>query len=337
MKLCITGTAEKIFNGHYTVCYTLLHNNLPHKSSQIPILKAGKTRKTFNYNLRNSGLLRRQNVPRWSYNFKFCFGNSSVFLFTSSVKVQCEIKSQRFTKDHLMSVLFVTDTYTRSEWFVFIIITIINIAILRWGSAIWQSLCIYVELKELNHTKPAVSNKILIEKLPKEFQNICRLKIALEFKSILFKKMTVTPKGQSLQVKGSLCNAPILEVPKKSLREPAASNVLATVKQKAKKKKKKMDYQRFFQALFRVRLPAKKLNLKLSFSNSILKKSMSLTWVYFATQFPFQSSFFYQVPLMKIPVWHITSGSEGSCRDHTFSTIFNYVTFSLFLFLLKML
>ena len=84
-----------------------------------------------------------------------------------------------------------------------------------------------------------------------------------------------TPKGQSPQVKGSLCNVPILEVPKKPLREPAASNVLATVKQKAKKKK--IDYQRFFQALFRVRLPAKILNLKLSFSNSILKKSMSLT------------------------------------------------------------
>ena len=142
------------------------------------------------------------------------------------------------------------------------------------GSAIWQSLCIYVELKELNHTKPAVGNKILIEKLPKEFQNICRLKITLESKSILFKKMTVTPKGQSPQVKGSLCNVPILEVPKKSLRGPAASNVLATVKQKAKKKKK-IDYQRFFQALFHVRLPAKILNLKLCFSNSILKKGMS--------------------------------------------------------------
>ena len=106
----------------------------------------------------------------------------------------------------------------------------------------------YVELKELNHTKPAVGNKILIEKLPKEFQNICRLKIALESKSILFKKM-FTPKGQSPQIKGSLCNVPILEVPKKSLREPAASNVLATVKQKAKKKKKKSitkDFSKHF-------------------------------------------------------------------------------------------
>ena len=129
----------------------------------------------------------------------------------------------------------------------------------------------YVELKELNHTKPAVGNKILIEKLPKEFQNICRLKIALESKSILFKKM-FTPKGQSPQIKGSLCNVPILEVPKKSLREPAASNVLATVKQKAKKKKKKIYYQRFFQALFRVRLPAKILNLKLSFQTQFSKK-----------------------------------------------------------------
>ena len=52
--------------------------------------------------------------------------------------------------------------------------------------------------------------------------------------------MTVTPKGQSPQVKGSLCNVPILEVPKKSLRGPAASNVLATVKQKANKKKNRL-------------------------------------------------------------------------------------------------
>ena len=101
----------------------------------------------------------------------------------------------------------------------------------------------------MNNTKPAVGNKILIEKLPKEFQNICRLKIALESKSILFKKM-FTPKGQSPQVKGSLCNVPILEVPKKSLREPAASNVLATVKQKAKKKKKKNRLPKIFPSTF---------------------------------------------------------------------------------------
>ena len=59
-----------------------------------------------------------------------------------------------------------------------------------------------------------------------------------------------TPKGQSRQVKGSLCNVPILEVPKKSLREPAASNVLATVKQKAKKKKKKSITKYFSKHFF---------------------------------------------------------------------------------------
>ena len=59
-----------------------------------------------------------------------------------------------------------------------------------------------------------------------------------------------TPKGQSPQVKGSLCNVPILEVPKKSLREPAASNVLATVKQKAKKKKKKSITKYFSKHVF---------------------------------------------------------------------------------------
>ena len=83
----------------------------------------------------------------------------------------------------------------------------------------------------------------------------------------MFKKKTITLKGQSPKVKGSLYNAPILEVDKKSLPRLAASNVLATVKRKGKK----FDYQGFFKKLFDVRLPAKILNLKLNFSHSISK------------------------------------------------------------------
>ena len=93
------------------------------------------------------------------------------------------------------------------------------------------------------------------------------LEIALESKSILFKEKTITPKGQSPKVKGNLYNAPILEVDKKSLPRLAASNFLATVKRKGKK----FDYQGFFKKLFHVRLPAKILTLKLTFSNSIFK------------------------------------------------------------------
>ena len=103
--------------------------------------------------------------------------------------------------------------------------------------------------------------------MTKEFQNICRLEIALESKSISFKKKTITPKIQSLEVKGSLCNLPILEVDKTFLSRLAANNVLATVKRKGKN----FDYQGIFEALFHVWLPAKIHNLKLSFSNSVFK------------------------------------------------------------------
>ena len=64
--------------------------------------------------------------------------------------------------------------------------------------------------------------------------------------------MPVTPKDLSPKVEGSLCNVTTLEVDKKSLPRPVTSNVLATVKRKAKK----FDYQGFFEALFHVRLPA---------------------------------------------------------------------------------
>ena len=44
------------------------------------------------------------------------------------------------------------------------------------------------------------------------FQDILRLERLLVSRTVLFKKVTVMPKGKSLKIKGSTCNIPVLEV-----------------------------------------------------------------------------------------------------------------------------
>ena len=58
----------------------------------------------------------------------------------------------------------------------------------------------------------AVANRLNVVELPKLFQNIRRLERFLVSRRILFKKVTVIPKGKSLKIKGSICNIPVLEV-----------------------------------------------------------------------------------------------------------------------------
>ena len=72
--------------------------------------------------------------------------------------------------------------------------------------------------------------------LPNEFQDLCRLGRVLVAKIILFKKVTVIPKGQSPKVKGSICNIPISEIDDNcsSLPRPADSNGVIIVKLKRK-------------------------------------------------------------------------------------------------------
>ena len=100
--------------------------------------------------------------------------------------------------------------------------------------------CIYVELatKRLKNNVPfqAVSNKLAVELLPNGFRDLRRLERVLVAKRILFKKVTVMPKGQSLKVKGSICNIPISEIDNNcnSLPRPADSNGVIIVKLKRK-------------------------------------------------------------------------------------------------------
>ena len=92
------------------------------------------------------------------------------------------------------------------------------------------------KVKKNNVSCQAGSNKLAVELLPNEFLDLRRLERVLVAKRILFKKVTVMPKGQSPKVKGSVCNIPISEIENNcnSLPRPADSNGVIIVKLKRK-------------------------------------------------------------------------------------------------------
>ena len=73
-----------------------------------------------------------------------------------------------------------------------------------------------------------------VEDLPKQFQGVNGPDWLLELRRILFKKVTVMPKGKSLKMKGSICNIPVTEVDVNcnTLARPADSNGLLILKLK---------------------------------------------------------------------------------------------------------
>ena len=76
-----------------------------------------------------------------------------------------------------------------------------------------------------------VANRINVVELPKLFQDIRRLKRLPVSRRVLFKKVTVVPKGKSLKIKGNICNIPVSEVDVNfnMLSRPADSNGLIIV------------------------------------------------------------------------------------------------------------
>ena len=82
----------------------------------------------------------------------------------------------------------------------------------------------------------AVANRLNVVELPNLFQDICRLERLLVSRRILFKKVTVMPKGKSLKIKVSIFNIPVSEVDVNCnmLPRPADSNGLIIVKLKHK-------------------------------------------------------------------------------------------------------
>ena len=82
----------------------------------------------------------------------------------------------------------------------------------------------------------AVYSTMFISFLPKESGSINRLEWVLVSSRILFKKISIKPKGKLPKIKGSLSNIPVIEVDDncKSLPRPAYSNGLLIVKLKHK-------------------------------------------------------------------------------------------------------
>ena len=82
----------------------------------------------------------------------------------------------------------------------------------------------------------SVSNKLSVDQLPSEFRKLLHLETILVARRILFKKITVMPKGQSPKVKGNICNIPVTKIESncKSLPRPADSNEIIVVKLKRK-------------------------------------------------------------------------------------------------------
>ena len=85
----------------------------------------------------------------------------------------------------------------------------------------------------------AVLNKLQIFDLPKEYSDIRKLEKVLEAKRLLFKKITIMPKGQFPNVKGAICNVPIDNVDVSNLLpRQADSTGLMIIKLK-----RKLDYK----------------------------------------------------------------------------------------------
>ena len=82
----------------------------------------------------------------------------------------------------------------------------------------------------------AVINKLGIVSLPKEFEPVNKLERILVSKRILFKKITIMSKGQTPNIKGTICNIPVQEIKTNCsiLPRPPNSNGIVIVKLKRK-------------------------------------------------------------------------------------------------------
>ena len=81
----------------------------------------------------------------------------------------------------------------------------------------------------------AVSNQLELYDFPSDFKDIRLLERVLIARRLLFNKITIMPKGQSLKVKGAICNVPLYSSEERqTLPHPADSNGLIIVKLKRK-------------------------------------------------------------------------------------------------------
>ena len=74
-----------------------------------------------------------------------------------------------------------------------------------------QYICITCHKKLLKETVPAqaVCNNLQIFELPSSFRDLRKFEKIIIAKRLLFKKVTIMPKGQCPKIKGGICNVPI--------------------------------------------------------------------------------------------------------------------------------
>ena len=85
----------------------------------------------------------------------------------------------------------------------------------------------------------AVCNMLEVSELPKQFRDIRRLERVLIARRVLFKKISIMPKGQYPKLKGALCNVPIdvVDVCKTLPRLPDNNGIVIV------KLKRKLEYR----------------------------------------------------------------------------------------------
>jgi len=85
----------------------------------------------------------------------------------------------------------------------------------------------------------SVSNKLQVSQLPSELRNVRRLERILIVRRIVFKKVTIMPKGQAPKLKGALCNIPIdiNDVSNVLPRNPDSNGIILV------KLKRKLEYR----------------------------------------------------------------------------------------------
>ena len=110
--------------------------------------------------------------------------------------------------DHFLFALYVTVVYISHKLFVSILKNMVKSYDDNYH------ICTTCDEASRKNSVPcqAVANRLNVLELPKLFQDIRRLERLLASRRILFKKVTVMPKGKSLKIKGSICNIPVSEV-----------------------------------------------------------------------------------------------------------------------------
>jgi len=125
--------------------------------------------------------------------FKKCIKNGPFYicvicnrsLYKRSLKIFCQIDYTGISEEHFLSKV---ESFDGKEYI--------------------YTTC-HSKLKKGKIPPQAVSNNLQIFSLPESICTLRRLEKVIIAKRILFKRVTIMPKGQCPKIKGSICNVPI--------------------------------------------------------------------------------------------------------------------------------